>query len=203
MYNQGSKNLKEFKRLKCFKNSTGTVEFDYSDLNNLTGRSYRWQFFWKHKTTYIFNSYNWSVTTSGHQSAVRDVLRKRFAYIKFIELDLGQATSLSLELVEKSFAKMIRLEIEISTARKKDSYAQKNRIRKYDGLKENIETLESVDKSLKLSVKRMKEIVKQETDKFFEELNEKAQDQAFKKAVMKESMKTQLIEIENVDNLIA
>ena len=199
MYAAPKSKLKEFKTLKKFKNSTGSVVLDYSDINNLKGWSYNWNFFFKHKDTYIFNTYKWSVTTSSHQSAMRSLLDSRFKYIKYISLDLDQASSLNKEVMKGLFEDLINLEIAISLSKKKDSYAFKQRQHDYFNISKNIETLEKIDKSLKLSKKDMKTILEKCIEEKMIELNESKQDQVFKYEVLKEAQKTVILESDKID----
>lgn len=71
MYSQ-STGMVYRKRAGIFKNSTGTVSFDPKAME---AYSYEWWLFVaKIKGKVVFNSYSYSPTTSGHQSAVRRLL---------------------------------------------------------------------------------------------------------------------------------
>jgi len=70
----GSRDLKYYKRLKIFKNSTATVKFDPETMQ---AYSYdNWQFVARIGGKVVFNSYRYSSTTSAHQGAVRRLLQK-------------------------------------------------------------------------------------------------------------------------------
>ena len=66
--------LKYFKRLKIWKSSTGNVKFDPTSVR---ATSYNWWVFVrKIKGKVVFNDYNYSPSTGGHQNAVRALLKK-------------------------------------------------------------------------------------------------------------------------------
>lgn len=72
----GTKTFEYRKRLKIFKNSTGTLTYDPALCE---ARSYRWWVFVKKiRGVVVFNDYSYSVSTSAHQSAVYGLIRKQF-----------------------------------------------------------------------------------------------------------------------------
>ncbi len=174
---QGSTKIRWYPRLGLFKNSTDTVSFDPSTK---TGRSYRWNFLQQVDKVLIFNSYNWSVTTSGHQSAVRSVLRERG--LKYISVDLGsiEPRNVSKETVKKLYRELFDLEIEIELATKKDSMTQRWRERSAQNLKENIEILIQALPRLKVSQKDLKTIHSEAVGSAMNEVSEKYCDRCFK-----------------------
>jgi hypothetical protein len=96
-------------RLKIYKNSTGNVTFDPKTME---AYSYNWIFVKKIKGKVVFNDYNYSPTTSGHQIAVKAVLRE--LKIKFIsvhtEADLNEFKTEALpSLYEEIFKKEAKL----------------------------------------------------------------------------------------------
>lgn len=69
--------LKYFKRLKVYKNSTGTCVLHAENKKELEARSYsHWLFLTNIKGVIVFNDYSYSVSTSAHQSCVRSILEE-------------------------------------------------------------------------------------------------------------------------------
>lgn len=80
--------LKYYKRAGVYKNSTGSNKFNPETLE---AHSYDW---WKYVAKIdgkvVFNNYSYSVTTSGHQSAMRSLLSELGIKIDlFIEAPQG------------------------------------------------------------------------------------------------------------------
>jgi hypothetical protein len=171
----GSINLKWFKRLKVYKNSTNSVSYDPSTK---TGRSYRWEFLQVVDGLLVFNNYNWSSTTNGHQSAVRSVLRERGTKIDIIA-DFGsiEPRSISKQTTRDLYKRFFDLEIEIDCARQKDSWAQKRRIENHADLLKTIETLETkLAKRCKISKKEILEIKNKAVEDAMNDLSDKLAD---------------------------
>lgn len=143
MFNGGSSSIKWYPRLKVFKNSTGTVEFDPQDMR---GRSYNWIFLAKVKDVLVFNDYTWSSTTSHHQSAVRSVLREKG--LSYVCGDFGSVnvSAIGRSTVEKLYKQVFELEVKIDSSNRKDSRAQEWRVSSRESILENIEKLVKIDK---------------------------------------------------------
>lgn len=178
---QGSTNLKFFKRLNIYKNSTGTVEYNPETRQ---GRSYRWTFLAPINGILVFNEYKWSPTTSGHQSAVRSVLKDQ----SYIVVDAGTDSPLNFSktTTEKLFKKLIEKQVEIELARSKNSKTHGWRVSQYNSMTENLKKIESI-KGLKISQKRKNEIIKEVYDSVFDDLNEKASEKNFKTLLLEEA----------------
>lgn len=74
MFGTVSTKLVHKKRENIYKNSTGNVTFDPSQIE---AWSYKWwKFVSKENGLVIFNDYNYSSTTNAHQSLVRDLMKQ-------------------------------------------------------------------------------------------------------------------------------
>lgn len=173
-----STSLKHFKRLGLYKNSTGTVGFNPATK---TGWSYRWEFLQVVDGLLVFNCYRWSVTTSGHQSTMRSLLRQLGIKID-IDADLGsiEPKSLSKDTMRKLYKDAFNLEIEIELATRKDSWTQKSRESSLKELQDTIEQLESKIPRLKLSQKEQKAIYLEAVESAMNDLSEKHAARVFK-----------------------
>lgn len=156
MFNGGSTSLKYYKRLKVYKNSTGTVEFDPETKR---GRSYNWTFLAEVNGRLVFNDYNWSPTTSSHQSAVHHVLRE--LGLKAIVGDFGpvDVPYMERDATRGLLEQIYDLEVRIESSRNTESWAHKSRVAHAARIRENIATLEALDpKRFKVSAKERREL---------------------------------------------
>lgn len=177
---QGSTRLKYFKRLKIYKNSTNTVSFD---PQTKVGYSYNWQFVGLIKGVLIFNDYNWSPTTSGHQSAVSSVLRE--LGLTVIRGDFGRrdVSAIGRESVCEMYRQLCDLDIEIESATRKDTSAQQWRISGRNDIAENIEKLKPL--GFVLTKKEMKLIRQTAEDAALDEYTENCSEKVFKALSLK------------------
>lgn len=169
-FNGGSSSLKFFKRLNIYKNSTKTVSFDPVTLE---AWSYNWKFASKIDGVLVFNDYNWSVTTSAHQSAVKSVLRE--LGIKYIILDAGSERPENFSKETSRFLYRKYCDLSIKTQyleREKESGAQRWRKVDLESKLINLEKLEALSPRFKLSAKDKKEIYAASEENFFNDLNE-------------------------------
>lgn len=96
--------LKYYKRLKIYKSSTGNVTFDPATME---AYSYSWwKFVTKIKGKVVFNDYSYSSSTSGHQAAVRHVMKQ----LK-IKIDVTVSMRQSLEHLKDGYLPELYKEI--------------------------------------------------------------------------------------------
>lgn len=174
---QGSLSLKFFKRLNIYKNSTGTVEFNPTTLE---GRSYNWTFVAKLHGVLVFNDYNWSPTTNGHQSAVRSVLRE--LKLPYIVVNAGAVDTYSINknTMRAMYKDLCKKLIEVDAGTRLDSWAHKNRVSDAAEIQESLDKLEALSKDLCLSVKEKQTIMNECVEAYFADLHRAASDKCHK-----------------------
>jgi hypothetical protein len=92
------------KRAKRFEGNRARCTFD---PNTGEARSYgHWRFVWKVKNTYIFNTYSYSNTTSGHQSKVSCLLRE-LGIKNVLRVNLGSSGT-----IDAVYSRLFQYEIE-------------------------------------------------------------------------------------------
>ncbi len=151
MFNSGSTSLKFFKRLNVYKNSTNTVSFNPETKQ---AYSYRWNFVGMLKGRLVFNDYNWSTTTSAHQSAVRDVLRELGLKPIFGDFGPNSIDSIPYKL-NGLYVDLIDVQIEMERTRI-GTYKRASLERELKERHANLKILAGM--GFKLSVKRQREI---------------------------------------------
>jgi len=141
MYGYGqTTSLKYFKRLNVYKNSTGSCVF-YPET--LIADSYgHWEFVKRIRGKVVFNDYNYSPTTSAHQSCVRSLLKE----LK-IKIDYTVNTRCSLdrfkdEALKPEYEKLFELEIELNNPHSN----KKKRVYRLDVIKEIKGTIKGLSK---------------------------------------------------------
>lgn len=188
--------LKFFKTLNQYKNSTGTCMY-YVDSKEATSYGH-WKFLKTIKGKLIFNNYSYSVSTSSHQSCVREVLKHLKIKIDFTvyqreSLDSGIKIDHILESIELA---KLRLQ------RKGISKKSKSNL-EYD-LKQSEKELKEIKKALKISVPRdllkriKKEVLEAETSRL--ERDREARKE-LKKRVIDSEIKEKLKDLGSIDLL--
>lgn len=112
MFSNGSCTLKFRKRDTLWRNSTETCTAFIENKKDLEARSYRhWLFLTNINGLVIFNDYGYSTSTSGHQRAVRSLIKGRYK----IDLEVNQRTSLDRGIDLEPFYESILLsEVKLS-----------------------------------------------------------------------------------------
>jgi hypothetical protein len=193
MFSQGT-TLKYFKRLKIYKNSTKSCQFN---PETKYGFSYNWCFVRVIKKKLVFNEYNYSPTTSGHQAEMKRLLRELKIKIDVVVntrscLDDLRSSNYALKEVYRDlFLNELLLKRKSITAKSKNSA-----IDLIKHLKAKIKTLRSLGARFsKLDQKQLKfDVEKQE--------NERLQDARDKRALVtaiKSSLKEDLNSLEAID----
>lgn len=91
MFSNGNCTLNFRKRDRVYRNSTETCVAYIEDKKNISARSYRhWLFLTNINGLVVFNHYSYSVSTSGHQRAVRALIRGKIK----IDVEVCQRESL-------------------------------------------------------------------------------------------------------------
>lgn len=178
----GSSSLKFFKRLRVYKNSTGTVEF-----NPLTreGRSYNWTFLAPVNGVLVFNTYNWSPTTTNHQSAVRSVLSQGLGRGEIIFADLGSVSPkyLSIDNVRALYKDAVELEVMGELMPKNTGTASWRERQRQEKLTA-VTRLGEIAEHLQLTEEMKQEIRDQVFESTFNEIMEKQGDKKHKQMMM-------------------
>lgn len=135
--------MKYYKRLKVYKNSTGSCVFD---PHNMIATSYGWWAFLKQIGPFtVFNNYKYSPTTSRHQRQVKLMLDKHG-----IEVDLWVSTYNHLNL---TYAVIGEIKRDIKSIRrtilKKGTKKKKNRERRQD-IRQLISKIRMLQSALRL-----------------------------------------------------
>jgi len=155
--NGNSSSLKYFKKLNVYKNSTGS---NYFDPETMVATSYNWWVYLKRiKGKLVFNDYSYSPSTSGHQSALKGVLKDLGIKIDIIVFCRQGLTDSGInEAIEDKFKSIVELEILIARkgSKKETNEFRKKQIKK---LNNDIETLQSIGG--KLSKAKKAEIKKE------------------------------------------
>ena len=101
-----------------FKNSRGTF---FLDLVNEKGYSYNWwKLFDKINGIYVLNSYNYSISTTGHIRKARKIL-DYFKY-NYIEVEALQGLSSTASIEAYYYIRLARARVNLKYARKKEMW---------------------------------------------------------------------------------
>lgn len=168
-FNSGKCTLKYRKKDNVYKNSTGTCFYDV-DLK--IAKSYDWWTFVKTiKNKVVFNNFNYSVSTSAHQSAVRSLLKELGIKIDvYIDIKDSLDNSNALKFGIENAYKVLFLEQLMSPRRRSKKTWRYTDIKE---LQKNIDNLRSI--GAKCSKKRQLEL-KIEVQKADEDKRLKAQE---------------------------
>lgn len=180
----GSYSLKYFKRLKIFKNSTGTVQFN---PETKSGWSYNWNFVGMVEGVLVFNEYHWSQTTSCHQTAVSSVLRE--LGLKAVRGDFGavDVSSLGRESVVKLYKQLFKLLIEIESSKRPDSRAHGHRVASANEILSNIQKLEAIGPRFRVPQKMQRQLKAEAEQAELDRVSEREGDKCFKFLAMKQA----------------
>lgn len=191
---QGSTSLKWFKRLKIYKNSTGTTGFDPATNE---GFSYRWSFCQEVNGKIVFNDYNWSNTTNGHQSAVRATLRELGRSYICINAGRCEPRSISRSTVESMWSDYY---YSVASDEHYNHRFPNRHPRSSNYQLENILKLETVKREFIIGARRKRELELESQEKFINNFQEPLSESCFKYLSLRRA-ETELNEI-NLDEVL-